>query len=113
MSLNPIHVQALGPWMLRNPVNLNGLVTPKGPKLMNLYDLATSMAPNLITYKVCEGGMERFRTGGPKGLERGRVGRKPQRRGVRREDPRNPQDGTKRERRVGLRERRSATFAAI
>ena len=38
---------------------------------MNLYDLATSMAPNLITYKVCEGGMERFRTGGPKGIERG------------------------------------------
>jgi hypothetical protein len=67
--------------MLRNLVNLHGLVTPKGPKLMNLYDLATSMAPNLITYKVCEGGMERFRTGGPKGIERGRVGRRPQRRG--------------------------------
>ena len=48
---------------------------------MNLYDLATSMAPNLITYKVCEGGMERFRIGGPKGIERGRVGRRPQRRG--------------------------------
>ena len=103
--------------MLRNPVNLHGLVTPKGPKLMNLYDLATSMAPNLITYKVCEGGMERFRTGGPKGIERGRVGRRPQRRGGDkeggREDPRNPQDGTKRERTVGLRERASATFAAI
>ena len=39
------------------------------------------MAPNLITYKVCEGGMERFRIGGPKGIERGRVGRRPQRRG--------------------------------
>ena len=42
---------------------------------------------------------------GPKGGEEGREGG--------REDPRNPQDGTKRERRVGLRERRSATFAAI